>query len=82
MLRLPTVGRALAGAAKSSLAPSNTGSTDSVCVCKSYILFVCSLLFCVSFLNFYLLNSVFCHLDTRHYLLINETCAPNSHNVA
>ena len=27
MLRLPNVGRALAGAAKSSLAPSNTGKT-------------------------------------------------------
>lgn len=38
MLRLPTVSRALAGAAKSSLAPSNTGKT---CMCVLYIFYVC-----------------------------------------
>lgn len=39
MLRLPTVGRALAGAAKGSLAPSNTGMT---CVCACVCLCVCT----------------------------------------
>lgn len=38
MLRLPTVGRALAGAAKGSLTPSNTSKT---CVCLHTHLRLC-----------------------------------------
>lgn len=41
MLRLPSVGRALAGAAKGSLAPSNTGNVcECVCVYTS-VFYVC-----------------------------------------